>query len=109
MIIQKAGVFKFLRYLGIFCALTMGFFSIVATSEDDVADTLGIDTEFSTNADVELPSINVKKDAQPQFAAVYAASGTTTVQTAIDQANTEALDDVDITSVTLKSMEIEYS
>ena len=38
MIIQRAGVFKFLRYLSIFCAVTMGLFSMVACSEDDVED-----------------------------------------------------------------------
>ena len=42
MIIQRTGVVKFLRYLGVFCAITMGFFSIVATSEDDVADAIGL-------------------------------------------------------------------
>ena len=59
MIIQRAGVFRFLRYVGIFCAITMGFFSIVATSEDDVEDAAAFDK------DLDVASITVT-DAQLQ-------------------------------------------
>jgi hypothetical protein len=107
MIIQKAGVLKYLRYLGIFCAITMGFFSIVATSEDDAKDALGIDDSFSKSADVELPEINVTKTSEAA-AAANPETGQTTVQAAIDEANIEGLDEVDIDSVTLNDMEIEY-
>ena len=61
MIIQKAGVLKYLRYLGIFCAITMGFFSIVATSEDDAKDALGIEVDFSEDVTLEIPPVEVEK------------------------------------------------
>lgn len=89
MIIQRAGVLKYLRYLGIFCAITMGFFSIVATSEDDAADILGLpdsaDTEF------ELQSVEVTKaangaDIQPQFY-ITEGCGTTTIQEQLDMSD----------------------
>ena len=61
MIIQKTGVLKYLRYLGIFCAITMGFFSIVATSEDDVKDAIG--DAAATDADVTYGPFTVSKVA----------------------------------------------
>lgn len=62
MIIQKTGVFKFLRYLGIFCALAMGFVSIVATSEEDAADALGIDTSFNETVYLSSGEVTVDKE-----------------------------------------------
>jgi len=58
MIIQKAGVIKFARYLAIFCAITMGFFCIVATSEDDAADIVSIPVD----ADYDLSAGEVTVD-----------------------------------------------
>ena len=53
MIIQKAGVIKFTRYLAIFCAITMGFICIVASSEDDIEDELAFDKNLQV-ASVEV-------------------------------------------------------
>ena len=65
MIIQRTGVFKFLRYLGIFCAITMGFFSIVATSEDDAADLVAIPVD----ADYDLSAGEVTVDKTTEYTA----------------------------------------
>jgi len=59
MTIQKASTIKFFRYLAIFCAITMGFFSIVATSEDDAKDALAVD--FSEEVTLETPPVEVEK------------------------------------------------
>jgi len=63
MIIQRAGIIKFARYLAIFCAITMGFFCIVATSEDDAedaaADAAGIPE--SADATLQMPPVEVEK------------------------------------------------
>lgn len=59
MTIQKTNTIKFFRYLAIFCAITMGFFSIVATSEDDVKDALAVD--FSEDVTLETTPVEVEK------------------------------------------------
>lgn len=110
MIIQRAGVFKFFRYLGIFCALTMGFFSIVATSEDDVKDALAVD--FSEDVTLETPPVEVEKvevapgDAGPECE-------TMTVNEAIDlalaQEEIDFIDYSDVDDIILKDASITYS
>ena len=64
MMIQRTNSIKFLRYLGIFCALTMGFFSIVATSEDDVEDAAAFDEEL------QIASVTVT-DGDPAPASLH--------------------------------------
>lgn len=61
MIISKAGAFKMLRIIGIFCAIVMGFVTLVGTSESDVKDAAGIDTSFEKDADIELEPVTVEK------------------------------------------------
>jgi len=62
MTIQKANTIKFFRYLAIFCAITMGFFSIVATSSEDAKDALGITIPFNDEeAEMELETVTVEK------------------------------------------------
>jgi len=109
MTIQKANTIKFFRYLAIFCAITMGFFSIVATSEDDVADTLGIDTDFNKSADLELDEVTVAKAGGAQIAAEYKDCGQqTSIAQLIKDANISGLDDVDVTSVTFNSVQAKF-
>ena len=57
MIIQRAGIIKFARYLAIFCAITMGFFCIVATSEDDAED--AVEEAAAFDEDIEVASVTV--------------------------------------------------
>ena len=109
MIIQKAGVLKYLRYLGIFCAITMGFFSIVATSEDDAADVLGIDTDFSESAELELDEVTVAKSGDAQIAVDYKDCGQqTSIAQLVKDANISGLEDVDVTSVTFNSVQAKF-
>ena len=110
MIIQKAGVIKFLRYLGIFCAITMGFFSIVGSDEDDAADLLGLPDSAET--EFELDSVDVTKIAngeaiQPQFA-ITEGCGTTTIQEQLDMSDldSELLDLID--SIDFEALAAEY-
>ena len=58
--IQRTSAIKFLRYLGIFCAITMGFYCIVATSEDDAEDAAAFDE------DLTVASITVNDTDGPQ-------------------------------------------
>ncbi len=108
MIIQKAGVLKYLRYLGIFCAITMGFFSIVATSEDDVADTLGIDTSFDQDFDLTVEPVTVEKTATPTAADETECELGLTVNAGIDSLESSEIVDVDIDNVTLNVLEARY-
>ena len=100
MTIQKASTIKFFRYLAIFCAITMGFFSIVATSEDDVKDALNL--TFDENADLTTEEVTVDKTDLVQEAADFedCAEGLT-VQSGLD-----ALEDVDLSEVDINSVEI---
>jgi len=105
MIIQKAGMFKFLRYLGIFCALTMGFFSIVATSEDDVKDALNL--TFDKDFDLTVQDITVSKNAGPGAAAVFeVCEEKIAVQDGIDALEDADLSDVSISRVSLNTLEV---
>lgn len=109
MIIQKAGVLKYLRYLGIFCALTMGFVSIVATSEEDAADALGVDTDFDQDFDLAVNEITVEKTAEPGPAAAYSnCEENLSIQQGIDALENSDIDDVDLDSVTLNYLEVRY-
>ena len=96
MIIQKAGVIKFLRYLGIFCALTMGFFSIVGSDESDVEDAAAQDV------DLTLDPITVTKPAALDV--IECETGLTINDGIIDA----GVDTGDIKSVELNKLEARY-
>jgi len=63
MIISKAGKFKTLRFLGVLCAIVMGFMTLVGTSEDDAKDAAGdiVDIDFIEDAELELEPVTVEK------------------------------------------------
>lgn len=109
MIIQKAGVFKFFRYLGIFCAITMGFFSIVATSEDDVADAVGVPE--SADTELEMQPVTVEKGTgglNVDLLDTTQNCGSTTIQDELDKADLseELLDMID--TVQFTQLDIDY-
>ncbi|MCG6909009.1 MAG: hypothetical protein LJE94_02660 [Deltaproteobacteria bacterium] len=110
MIIQKAGVFRLLRYLGVFCAITMGFFSIVATSEDDVKDAL--DLEFSENYELSTGEVTVAKPAAVQIAEVVKGCTDSLSVRGVMQnlEDWEDIEKVDIDSIKLdpKKIRVEY-
>lgn len=108
MIIQKTGVLKYLRYLGVFCAITMGFFSIVATSEDDVKDAL--DITFDKDFDLTVEPITVDKVGDAGALSVDKCEVGITVNDGIAAAAEEYPDllDVDIEGVTLNALEARY-
>jgi len=111
MIIQKTGMLKYLRYLGIFCAITMGFMTIVATGEDDAEDLAAdiVDIDFDENADLELDSVTIEKsDAEVQIAATEQTCDTTSVNQAIADANIEGIDNVTIKTVKLLYVQARY-
>ena len=95
--IQRTNTIKFLRYLGIFCALTMGFFSIVATSEDDVEDAL------AQEGDATYGPFTVSKTAEAGAAA-------TESECEVGVSINDALDevDIDIGDIELKKLEVSY-
>ena len=109
MIIQKTGILKNLRYLGVFCVITMGFLSIVATSEEDAADTLGIDTEFNESANLELGEVTVAKVGDAQIAVDIKDCGQqTSIAQLVADANISGLEDVDVKSVTFNKVEAKF-
>ncbi|MBT8352613.1 MAG: hypothetical protein KJO26_15450 [Deltaproteobacteria bacterium] len=110
MIITKAGKFKMIRFLCVFCAILFGFLTLVGTSEDDADDIVDID--FDTDADLELDSITVNESVNTLssiLAAGDANCGTTTINDALEAANIDDLDEVDIDSVTLNGASGTYT
>lgn len=110
MIIQKAGVLRYLRYLGIFCVIAMGFFSIVATSEDDAADALGIPS--SADTDLALQSVTVEKGTGGLSVNPFASTtncGATTIQTELDNSGLSQ-DLLDLaSSIEFTQLDIDYT
>ena len=109
MIITKAGKFNMIRFLGIFCAIAMGFLTLVATSEDDVKD--AVDIDFSETADIELNDVTVERIA---VASIYGAGDDcddiSVAQALIDlEEQIEDLDEVDIEEIDLEYVEGTYS
>lgn len=104
MIITKAGRFKLIRFLGVFCAIVMGFMTLVATSEDDVTD--AVDIDFDEDATLDLNSVTVNESVNTlSIQAVGDANcGSTSIDAALDAADIDDLDQVDIDSVTLNSI-----
>jgi len=109
MIITKAGKFNMIRFLCVFCAIIMGFMVLVGTSEDDADDI--VDIEFDTDADLELDSITVTEAVNTLsiMATGDANCGTTSINGALDAANIDDLDEVDIDSVDLISASGTYT
>jgi hypothetical protein len=104
MIIQKTSTLKFLRYLGIFCAITMGFFSIVATSEDDAADAIGVPESADTS--FNLQSVEVVKGTGGL--ATEEECGSTTIQDELDNSDLsqDLLDLID--TIQFTQLDIDY-
>ena len=109
MIIQKAGVLKYLRYLGIFCAITMGFFSIVATSEEDAKDAIGVTVPFEGDAEIELDPVTVEKTDEPAPAAGDPDCPDVTVQAVLDDALDGLVDGITITGSDVDTITLNYA
>ena len=120
MFIQKAGMLKVLRYLGIFCAITMGFMTIVATSEDDAKDAVEdlVDVDYEEDVEMELEPVAVEKESGAEsqslsrsMADVMAAGdecGQTSVNDALETAINAADIDVDIDVEDIGEVELDY-
>ena len=111
MILSKAGTFKTLRFLGIFCAIVMGFMTLVGTSEDDAKDI--VDVDFDANATFELDPITVDQSVNTLSiqAAGEANCGSLTINEALAAVEDEIedLDQVDIDDVELRFVEGTYT
>jgi hypothetical protein len=108
MIITKAGKFNMIRFVCVFFAVTLGFLTLVGTSEDDAKD--AVDIDFNSDADLELDSITVDEGVNTLsiMAAEDENCGTTNINEALDAANIDDLDEVDIQSVTLNGVSGTY-
>jgi hypothetical protein len=111
MIISKSGKFKMLRCLGVFCAMMMGFITLVGCSVEDAADTLGIDTDFDETESLDLDTVTVTENFNTLsiLAAGDPNCGSTSIQQAIDEADIDGLDDVDIDSINFAGMSGTYT
>ncbi|MEN8245315.1 MAG: hypothetical protein ABFS43_10485 [Thermodesulfobacteriota bacterium] len=109
MIIQRAGVLKFLRYLGIFCAITMGFFSIVATSEEDAKDALGVEIPFEGDAEIELDPVTVEKADEVAPTEGDPDCPDVTVQQVLDDALAGLIDGVTVTGDDVDTITLNYA
>jgi hypothetical protein len=103
MIISKAGTFKMLRILGIFCALGMGFMTLVGTSEDDATKAAGIDDSVETDADLTLDPVTVDKVGSTSIMAAGDDCNTLSINSALEAVkdDIENYDKLDISSVKL--------
>jgi len=112
MIISKAGKFKTLRFLGVLCAIVMGFMTLVGTSEDDAKDAAGdiVDIDFSEDAELELEPVTVEKLAAASIQAAGDDCDTLTINDALSAVEDEIedLDQVDIDDVELQYVEGTY-
>ncbi len=62
MIMQNIRILKFFRCLAVLCTITIGFITIVATSDDDVADVIddaGIDLGINEDYDLEAARLTL--------------------------------------------------
>ena len=62
MIMQNIRILKFFRCLAVLCTITIGFITIVATSDDDVADVIhdaGIDLGISKDVNLEVDRLTL--------------------------------------------------
>lgn len=109
MIITKAGKVNMIRLLCVFFAITLGFLTLVGTSEDDADDI--VDVDFDTDADLELDSITVNEGVNTLsiMAVGDANCGTTSINEALDAADIDDLDEVDIDSVELNEVSGTYT
>jgi hypothetical protein len=109
MILSKAGKFKTVRFLGVLCAIVMGFLTLVATSEDDAKDIIDID--FNANATFDLEPVTVDRAAVTSIQAAGDDCDTLTINEALAavEDDIEDLDEVDIDDVELQYVEGTYT
>ncbi len=98
-----------IRFLCVFCAILLGFMTLVGTSEDDADDIVDID--FDTDATLELDSVTVNEGVNTLsiMAAGETNCGTTSINAALDAADIDDLDEVDIDSVELLGVSGTYT
>lgn len=100
---SKSTRIHIIRYLGIFCAIVMGFMTLVGTSSDDVKDALNIDVDEDTT--MELDSVTVNENVNTLVETAIGDSNCDT--TSIDQAlNSVDIDPIDINDVDIDSIEL---
>lgn len=109
MIITKSGKFKVLRFIGVFCAIIMGFMTLVGTSEDDADDIIDID--FDAEAEVELDPVTVTQASGASIQIAGSDCGTISINGALEELEDEIenLDEVDIDSVDFDYISGTYS
>jgi hypothetical protein len=110
MIISKAGTFKMLRILCIFCAIGMGFMTLVGTSEDDATDAAGIDDSFNETATFEMEPVTVEKVGATSIMAAGDDCDTLSINDALDEVKDDIkdFDKLDISSVKLEYVSGDY-
>ncbi len=98
-----------IRFLCVFCAILLGFLTLVGTSEDDADDILDID--FDEDATLELNSVTVDEGVNTLsiMAAGDTNCGSTNINAALDAADIDELDEVDIESVELNDVSGTYT
>jgi microcystin-dependent protein len=111
MIISKAGTFKLLRILGIFCAIAMGFVTLVGTSEDDATNAVGVDDSVEANADLTLDPVTVEKVGTTSIMAAGDDCNTISINSALEAVkdDIENYDNLDINSVELRYVSGSYT
>ncbi|MEJ2097265.1 MAG: hypothetical protein P8Y38_09055, partial [Deltaproteobacteria bacterium] len=116
MIISRTGTLRLLRIIGVFCALTMGFLTLVGTSEDDATNALGVDDDFDETADVELDEVTTTEadtNASAVFLPLAGNCSSLTVNQALEdleaKGDIDDLDKLDIGSITLQYISGSYT
>ena len=111
MIISRTGTLRLLRIIGVFCALTMGFLTLVGTSEDDATNALGIDDSVEEDADVQLDPVTVEKTSGIESLAAGDNCNTLSINDALESVKDqiEDFDNIDIDSVKLQYVQGTYT
>ncbi|PIE70722.1 MAG: hypothetical protein CSA22_06110 [Deltaproteobacteria bacterium] len=108
MVAVKKGNFRTFRLWGVFCIVVMGFLTLVGTSSDDAKDL--VDINFEKDAVFDLDPITVSSRSGA-FSVMAAGDdcGSTSINEALDRANIEDIDDVDIDSIKLEYLAGSYT
>jgi hypothetical protein len=111
MIISKTGTFRILRIIGVFCAIGMGFMTLVGTSEDDATNAIGVDDSFNETATFELEPVTVEKVGATSIMAAGDDCNAMTINDALDAVKDDIkdFDKLDISSVKLEYVHGNYT
>jgi hypothetical protein len=111
MMMSRPTRIHLIRYLGVFCAIVMGFVTLVGTSGDDVKDALDIDIDENTT--IELDPVTVHENINSLVEAAVGDSNcdVTSIDQALDSVDLDGvdIDDVDIDSIQLNGISGTYT